>query len=598
MTSDAIKKINLLTGGNFAKEYFTKNGLKEGDINEIKEILTKKINENNLELGDIEKELQSTITEYRFKNKIITKKEKLSENTNEKELIFKLNSDLKGFVCPKCNQPVIDEFNFCPKCGNKVEIRDYKLMAADNVDLSKGFVTPNELGMMRFVSPEEAELIKAGNVNPQEVGIEVTENNCPFDIRYDIHYNENFRKNKEFRKKIFTERKELYNRQDNNFKIIEFNQRMTVSDKKYPLKSRLDQQKEIKEHKLLKREFLPTPEVEKPEPQIPQIKTTPVEINLEYAGVIYLLDVLKHPKSPKLSDSILSALKVSSNKKIINYLRKNNLLVNAEGLGLVEINLQQKKVKDLKKILSKNNLQFSGNKDDIINYLIKNLPQEELAKYAKGKALQVTQEGQVFLYIHPQVGVYIDYLKNYPITDFEQYYQENKHLNLKDLLITYLEKVRTEFAQELQWHKFSNTYLQENRIYKDINDINMELETTVNLFICTLNPWTDNSISLQYSSVLYMTLQRQIIKLKNEFAENIIHEVFINKTREIQLPGLFIEAEEMFDIFMRISEDNLEDINKELESKFDTSQLKPKDTRYKSEQEQEEVFEKVKSFFK
>ena len=84
----------------------------------------------------------------------------------------------------------------------------------------------------------------------------------------------------------------------------------------------------------------------------------------------------------------------------------------------------------------------------------------------------------------------------------------------------------------------------------------------------------------------------------NEFDKNIIHEVFLNKTQEIQLPGFFLEPDEMFDIFMRISEDNLEEINKELESKFDTSQLKPKDTKYKSEQEQKEVFEKVKCFFK
>lgn len=597
MSSDAIKKINLLTNGNYAKEYFANNGLTDEDINEINQILTNKINDNNINIKDIEKELQSTISEYRYEKKIITKKEKLSENTNEKELVFKLNSDVKGFVCRNCNQPVIRDFNFCPKCGNKVEINDYKLITANTVDLSKGFVTPNELGLMRLVTPEEIELLNEGKVNPQEIGIAVTENNCPYDIKHDVFYNENFRKNKEFRKKIFTEQKEFYNKQENNFKLITFNQRMSISDKKYPFTPRFTQQKEIKEHEILKREFLPTPKTRQ-KPVIPQVKTTPVDINLEYAGVIYLLDVLRHPKSPKLYDSELSALKVSSNKKIINYLRKNNLMVNAEGLNLVQINLQQKKVKDLKKILSKNNLQFSGNKDEIIQHIIEKLPQEELAKYAKGKALQVTPEGQIFIHTHPQVGIYIDYLKNYSITDYENYYQENKQLSPKDLLITYLEKVRGEFAQQLQWHKFLNTYISENRIYKDIKDIKMELETTINLFICTLNPWTDNAISLQYSSVLYMTLQREIIKLKNEFDENTIHEVFLNKTREIQLPGLFLEAEEMYVIFMKITEDNLEDINKELESKFDTSQLKPKDTKYKSEQEQKEVFEKVKSFFK
>lgn len=595
--SDAIKKINLLTNGNFAKEYFANNGLTDDDIKEINQILTNKINDNNINPKDIEKELQSTITQYRYEKKIITKKDKLSENTTEKELIFKLNSDLKGFVCRKCNQPVISDFNFCPKCGNKVEINDYRLITADTVDLSKGFVTPNELGLMRFATPDEIELLKEGKANPQEVGIAVTENNCPYDIKYDILYNENFRKNKEYRKKIFTEQKKFFNNQNNNFKLLTFNQRRTVSDKKFPLNSRFNQQKEIKEHKILKREFIPTPIIEEG-PVIPQVKTTPADINLEYAGVMYLLDVLKHPKSPKLYDSELSALKVSSNKKIINYLRKNNLMVNAEGLNLVQINLQQKKVKDLKKILSKNNLQFSGNKDETIKYIIEKLPHEELAKYAKGKALQVTSEGQMFVYTHPQVEIYINYLKNYSITDYENYYQENKDLSAKDLLITYLKKVRCEFAQQMQWHKFLNTYISENRIYKEINDIRMELETTINLFICTLNPWTDNAISLQYSSVLYMTLQREILKLKNEFDENMIHEVFINKTREIQLPGLFLEVEEMFDVFMRITEDNLEDINKELESKFDTSQLKPKDTKYKTEQEQKEVFAKVKSFFK
>ena len=522
-----------------------------------------------------------------------------------------MNNDSKGFKCPECNQELIGEFNFCPKCGSENIVKQYKVAAPSSIDLNKGFITPDELEYIKFVTPEEVILLQNEEKTIEEVGIPVTEENCPFEIRSEILYkNINLKNDIERRKKVYNDHINFYNSQETNFKLSTFNKRITITNKKFPITSKIEQPIQVIHREPLKREFIPKPKRQQNTSH--QTKTVKTEhkpktqikragINIEYGGVLYLLDVIKHPKTSKLPDSILSSLDISSNAKIINYLRKNNLLINAEGLDKIRINLQQKKVSDLKKILSNNKLEVSGSKDDLINRICENLSDEELTKYSKGKVLQVTNEGKRFINEHPQVEIYVYNLKNYSINDFENFYQENRGLTPLGLTLSFLEKVRNEFAEQLLWNKYSTTYQIENKVYKEVGDIQKELESCINLFICSLNPWIDNKISLKYSTPITQNLQKEIIKLNNNMNfENInIHDLFIEQTKKILLPGLFIEPDEMFNIFIRISkEETLENINKELESKFDTTELKPKDTKFTSKAEQKEIYNKVKGFFR
>lgn len=257
MDSEVIDKVNSLTEGDLAKNYFSKKGLKKSDAKEIKDILIQRLENNEICADDIEKELQLLINKYRYEKEIVKKDPVLSKNDSEKELIFRLNNNFKGFKCRNCNHVLIGEFNYCPKCGSENEIRKYKIVAPESIDLDKGFVTPDELRVLKFLTQEEIALLKDGKKTIEELGIQVTLENCPIEIRNQILYkNANFRNDVDRRRKVFDDHVNFYNSQGNKYKLSSFNKRVTVSAKKFPVSSKLEQPQETIRRELLKREFL------------------------------------------------------------------------------------------------------------------------------------------------------------------------------------------------------------------------------------------------------------------------------------------------------------------------------------------------------
>jgi hypothetical protein len=77
-----------------------------------------------------------------------------------------------------------------------------------------------------------------------------------------------------------------------------------------------------------------------------------------------------------------------------------------------------------------------------------------------------------------------------------------------------------------------------------------------------------------------------------------IPRVFDEESDNIKLPGLFLEADDMYNYFMRTAdEENLDELNEELSNRFDRSHLKNKDVQFVNKKEQKEKYELVKKYF-
>ncbi len=276
-------------------------------------------------------------------------------------------------------------------------------------------------------------------------------------------------------------------------------------------------------------------------------------------------------------------------------------MTNAEDDDLIRANLQQKKVADLKKVLSKNNLKVSGRKDDLIDRICNDVPKENLKKYSKGKAIKVTTEGQKFIDTHPHVEIYAKYLKKFNITLYEEFYRKNSKLEDIELALSYLDVVRDYYADKMEWYNFSTTYTAQTKIYHDTKNYGGKLRSYINEFICTLNPWIDGSINLNYSYPINMNMQNDIIRLLDDYESDTetLKTIFIEESEKIKLPGLFLEADDMFNYFIRTYEDevNLDAINEELSNRFDRSSLKTRDMQFTNKEEQKEKYELVKKYF-
>ena len=98
-----------------------------------------------------------------------------------------------------------------------------------------------------------------------------------------------------------------------------------------------------------------------------------------------------------------------------------------------------------------------------------------------------------------------------------------------------------------------------------------------------------------------MNMQTDIIKLLDDYEldTETLKKIFIEESEKIKLPGLFLEAEDMFNYFIRTYEEevNLDAINEELSNRFDRSSLKNRDVIFTTKEEQNEKYELVKKYF-
>lgn len=607
MDTKITQKINALTNGLYAKAFFTQNGLNYSDAETIRNNLINKAINDNLKLEDVEMEIIDNIQKY---NRNFKRNSKDSYTHEEKKFVFDLNNNRQEFTCPNCKNKILQDFKFCPKCGKEVEHKELILIANGEVNLEKGYVTTEELSHLRLVTPDENEKLSKENIPFDEIGIPLTPENCPFEIRDEIISDTNSKDDKEARRKNYEKNIKLYRQGIDQTSLSSFNEQELGNNKKFPVnKSKIPQPTpndtvETNTQKTVKRKI--TEETVKTEkPVSTKTKTSSeeekVDINLEYAAVLYLLDIIKHPKKPKVSDSILYWLGVSSNRKITNYLKKNDYMAPAEDYDLIRANLQQKKVSDLKKILSKNDLKVSGRKDDLIDRICNDVPKENLKTYSKGKAMKVTSEGQKFIDSHPHVETYAKYLKKFNLSLYEEFYNKNTDLDNIELALNYLDVVRDLYADKMEWYNFSMTYPVQTKIYNDIKNYERKLESYINEFICALNPWTDCAINLNYSYPITMNMQTDIIKLLDDYEldTETLKKIFIEESEKIKLPGLFLEAEDMFNYFIRTYEEevNLDAINEELSNRFDRSSLKNRDVIFTTKEEQNEKYELVKKYF-
>jgi len=594
MDSEITQKINTLTNGIYAKEYFTQNGLTYSDAERIRNNLLNKAKDNKLKLIDVEKEILKNIRKDYDK----------SYTPQEKKFIFNLNNNIHEFSCPHCKNIILIDFKFCPYCGEEVKHKELMLITTGDVDLEKGYVTTEELGKLRLITPEEEKLLSENKVKTDEIGVPLTPENCPFEIRDEVIPDTDNTDDKQRRKELYEKNVVLYKKGIDEVKLLSFNEQIEGINKRFPVDTSKIPQETIKDNTKIKtspaKDKSRTRKTTKKHSDVKRINTKKeeVKINLEYAAVLYLLDIIKHPTKPKLSDNILYHLDVSSNRKITNYLRKNNFMADAEDYDLIRAKLQQLKVADLKKILSKNDLKVSGRKDELIDRICDEVPKDNLKRYSKGKALKVTNQGQEYIDSHPHVETYARYLKNFEISLYEDVYQENKDLDNNELALKYLDILRDYYAGKLEWYNFSATYTAQTRICNDMKDFEGKLRSVVNEFICSLNPWIDYAINLNYSYPITISMQSDIFKLLDDVDEENIPRVFDEESDNIKLPGLFLEADDMYNYFMRTAdEENLDELNEELSNRFDRSHLKNKDVQFVNKKEQKEKYELVKKYF-
>ncbi len=629
MDNIVLEKIDNLTNGIYAKEYFTKMGLNHDDAILIREMLKEKVMNENLDPSLLEIQLNHIISKYCYdKNITQTYDDKIVNSYEEKLMIYKLNANKKDITCSNCKKELIKEFNYCPYCGSKNKQVTLKIVTEGNVDLTKGYITPDEVPHIRFLTPEEETLVKEGKIRFEEAGIALDETNSPYEIKKQlISKDDKLRNDINLRKKLYEDNLRIHKKQIVNYQLSVFEDVKELRYlKTYPpsvidAKSRdnIDQivQKDD-ESPLVKpgerrRKYIKIvskPSISKTKEKLRERESAKnqtdeylqdvddLRINLKYAGILYISDAVKHPKNPQIPNEMLYWLNISSISEVTQYLRNNAYITDAKGMDLIKSNLKELKEKEIKDILADNNLKAGKTKDENIDIICENIERQKLERYNVQNAIHVTKKGHDLVKENPQVETYSKYLYNFKLKVFEEFYQENKKDSLTDIAIGYLRNIRHYYSDKMKWNKFGLTYEAESRIYHDKKDKIMQLKTYINYFICMINPWDDNRLT--YYNPIKIGYNEQLIKMveKTKLSTSKVEELFIQQANTIELPGLFLSTNKMYEYFKRIIEnEDIRVINKELTEKYDLNSLKDVSLEFFTKKEEEEVYENVKKYF-
>lgn len=627
MDNIVLEKINNLTNGVYAQEYFTKRGLNFDDAVKIREKLKDDAIKEQLDSSMIEIRLNFIINKYCYdKNLTKTMENDINNSYEEKLMIYKLNSNKNDILCTNCKKELIKEFNYCPYCGTKNKDVTLKLVTEGNVDLTKGYITPEEIQHVRFLTPEEESLVKEGKLKFEEAGIALDETNSPYEIKkLLISRDEKLRNDSESRKNLYDENLRIHKKQIVNYQLSVFEDSNKIRNIKVYPPSVMEEKNEEKD-KIIEKDgetplvkpgerrrkyikIVSKPSKSKTKERLKEEKTDnqvdeyqkPVEdlkINLKYAGILYLKDAIKHPKNPQIPNDMLYWLNLSSISEVTQYLRKNELITDAKGMDLIKANLKELTQKEITELLSANGLRPKKSRDENINIICENIDRQKLEQYRVQNAVHVTKRGYDFVRDNPQVETYSNYLYNFRLKAFEQLYQESKGDSLTDIALGYLINIREYYSQKMKWNKFALTYEAESRIYSDKNDKTMQLNAYVRYFICMINPWDDNKLS--YENPIRIGNNEELIKIvdKSKLSFRQVEDMFIEEAERIQLPGLFLLPRQMFDYFKRIYEnDDIRVINNELTEKYDLKSLDKSNLEFYTKKEQEEVYKNVKKLF-
>lgn len=624
MDNDVLSKINNLTDGIYAREYFANLGLDYDDAEKIREIF---IDYQNYEDDSLMENLYLEISRYCYDKKLKDSYEKeLTNSFDEKLLIYKFNADSDKNPCPNCKKELIKDFKYCPYCGNENIQDTLKIVVDGNIDLVKGFITPEEVKHIRFLTANEEKLVKEGKVKFEDVGIPLDETNSPYEIKNElISSNENLRNDSNLREKLFNKNLAIHKRLVVNYQLALFDDlNKNRSLKFYPpslmdKKEKEDIIKEIKadensplvkpgEKRKKYIKIISKPAISKTKEKIKENEVAvlnqknenqqavdDLKINLKYAGILYLTDAIKHPINPRIMDNMFYWLNVSSISDVTRYLRTNGYILDSKGMDLIKANLKELPEKEIDGILIENNLTIKKTRDENIQTICENVNREKLEQYNKNNALLVTSKGHKFVEDNPQVQIYSKYLYRFKLKDFEKFYQENKKESLTDLALDYLSNIRKQYIEKMKWHQYAMTYEAESRIYKTKKDKTMHLKSYINYFICMINPWSDNKldysvpIKIDDNEELINTVDQSKIPLKQ------IREMVINQTEDINLPGLFLSADEIYEYFKRIYDnEDIRKINRELTQKIDLTSFNKDSLEFFTKKEQEEVYSDIK----
>ncbi len=258
-------------------------------------------------------------------------------------------------------------------------------------------------------------------------------------------------------------------------------------------------------------------------------------LNFKYAYVIYLNTIYNNPTKKFKEDY---GKEYGTNlEQLIQQAKKDNYTKE----GTIATTLKGCKVKDLKAILKKFDLIISGSKDDLIERITTNIPEEEIKIDFPDESIEVTESGLNFIKKHPHIIIYdkdnnIRNILNPETFDLiienEEYTKNYDEQILYKLLIKNSIETEKEGIKNNDYTGYRILLSSIASFYLKIGNKDKQLEYYLKTFLTYINnPYNFNNNTRSYKSILNPHLIDKINKLLEEL--NLEFNTLNEKFKEI-----------------------------------------------------------------
>jgi hypothetical protein len=321
--------------------------------------------------------------------------------------------------------------------------------------------------------------------------------------------------------------------------------------------------------------------------------------NFKYTIVLYLLQIQKNPVKLGIGYSNYLDERYTP-EEITEYVIKDKYITRADSIENLKNILPTYTSKELKEILTKYNLPTIGDKQKLINRIEKNISLKELFEEFKKQSYIITKKGLELINENPQIYIYKKYFSHHDLTEYEQYYQNNKTNDMKKFTISYLKALGEKNIIYSQWFNYKwNSIRELSYIYYDYKEYDLALKYFMKLFICELSFWENSFYSINFERIISESYIEKLIKtveiLKLDIDE--LKDEFYICYDTSKVPLLIIPKEDMFKYFLEtINGISIEKINKEIYSRITIPEELKHKLYYDTHQSIEELVEKIQLY--
>ena len=223
-------------------------------------------------------------------------------------------------------------------------------------------------------------------------------------------------------------------------------------------------------------------------------------------------------------------------QKVLEKLFKSGYLTFSD----YKFNMSKTKTDEIKKVLASHSLKLSGKKQDLIDRLIENVPEEELKKLFSSSYFMLTESGSALISKNAHIMYFHRHLNQFsiPVVEADSYKKLHPNCTEFEIALSMLNKRASKYLSSKDWGLYRNDLYALSIVYGDMNDYQNQLEHILKVCFIDLSGLGNGNTYNKNLSFLAPGIISNLISVQQSLGINddTLSNVFLSSVEELKLP--------------------------------------------------------------